>query len=73
MKLAGVVQDDIVTMAQRLIQDRNAYAAMAHAVNPYGDGQACLLYTSEQVQDMPAFPAAGAVAMVDGTVVVKLS
>lgn len=27
----------------------------------------------EQVQDMPAFPAAGAVAMVDGTVVVKLS
>ena len=41
VKLAGVVQDDIVTMAQRLIQDRNAYAAMAHAVNPYGDGQAC--------------------------------
>ena len=41
VKLAGGVQDDIVTMAQRLIQDRNAYAAMAHAVNPYGDGQAC--------------------------------
>ena len=41
VKLAGVVQDDIVTMAQRLIQDRSAYAAMAHAVNPYGDGQAC--------------------------------
>ena len=41
VKLAGVVQDDLVTMAQRLIQDRNAYAAMAHAVNPYGDGQAC--------------------------------
>ena len=41
VKLAGVVQDDIVTMASRLIQDRRAYDAMAHAVNPYGDGNAC--------------------------------
>ena len=41
VKLAGVVQDDIVTMAERLIQDKAAYAKMAHAVNPYGDGNAC--------------------------------
>ena len=41
VKLCGVVQDDIVTMAERLIRDKNAYHAMAHAVNPYGDGQAC--------------------------------
>lgn len=41
VKLAGVVQDDIVTMAERLICDRNAYTQMAHAVNPYGDGNAC--------------------------------
>ena len=41
MKLAGVVQDDIVTMAERLICDRAAYEKMAHAVNPYGDGNAC--------------------------------
>ena len=41
VKLAGVVQDDIVTMAERLICDKDAYARMAHAVNPYGDGQAC--------------------------------
>jgi len=41
VKLAGVVQDDIVTMADRLLRDRTAYAAMAHAVNPYGDGHAC--------------------------------
>ena len=40
-KLAGVVQDDIVTMAERLICDKDAYAKMAHAVNPYGDGNAC--------------------------------
>ena len=41
VKLAGVVQDDIVTMAQRLIRDKEAYNKMAHAVNPYGDGNAC--------------------------------
>ena len=41
VKLAGVVQDDIVTMAERLICDKEAYERMAHAVNPYGDGCAC--------------------------------
>ena len=41
VKLCGVVQDDIVTMAERLIRDRSAYEKMAHAVNPYGDGKAC--------------------------------
>ena len=41
VKLCGVVQDDIVTMAERLIRDQSAYGAMAHAVNPYGDGHAC--------------------------------
>ena len=41
VKLCGVVQDDIVTMAERLIRDPAAYQKMAHAVNPYGDGFAC--------------------------------
>ena len=41
VKLAGVVYEDIVRMAEELITDSAAYAAMAHAVNPYGDGQAC--------------------------------
>lgn len=41
VKLVGVVQNDIVTAAERLICDSAAYAAMAHAVNPYGDGKAC--------------------------------
>ena len=41
VKLAGVVQDDIFTMAQRLIMDQSAYEKMARAVNPYGDGSAC--------------------------------
>ena len=39
--LAGVVQDDIVTMATRLLLDKQAYQKMARAVNPYGDGNAC--------------------------------
>lgn len=41
VKLAGVVCSDIVSMADELINDPAAYAAMAHAVNPYGDGSAC--------------------------------
>jgi len=41
VRLAGVVQDDIVTMAERLICDKEAYKKMARAVNPYGDGDAC--------------------------------
>lgn len=41
VKLAGVAKEDILTMAHSLITDSQAYAAMAHAVNPYGDGEAC--------------------------------
>ena len=41
VKLAGVTKEDILTMAHSLITDPQAYAAMAHAVNPYGDGEAC--------------------------------
>ena len=41
VKLAGVRYEDIVRMAGELIDDPAAYAAMAHAVNPYGDGNAC--------------------------------
>lgn len=41
VKLAGVREEDIVAMARELLTDETAYAAMAHAVNPYGDGHAC--------------------------------
>ena len=40
-KLAGVEYDDIVAMASELLDDPAAYAKMAKAVNPYGDGNAC--------------------------------
>lgn len=42
VKLAGVKYDDIVALAEELIFNRDAYDAMAHAVNPYGDGKACV-------------------------------
>ena len=41
VKLAGVDRDTIIAMAHELICDEAAYTAMAHAVNPYGDGNAC--------------------------------
>ena len=39
-KLAGVEKETIVRMASELLDDPAAYAKMAKAVNPYGDGQA---------------------------------
>lgn len=41
VKLAGVDRSTIISMAHELICNEQAYAAMAHAVNPYGDGEAC--------------------------------
>ena len=40
-KLAGVDRKAIYAMAKELLTDADAYSAMAHAVNPYGDGHAC--------------------------------
>ena len=41
VRLAGVEEEDIFSMASELLSDDEAYAKMAHAVNPYGDGHAC--------------------------------
>ncbi len=41
VKLAGTETGQIFSMAAELIERPDAYAAMAHAVNPYGDGHAC--------------------------------
>ena len=41
VRVAGTEERDIVQLAAELIQSREAYAKMAHAVNPYGDGRAC--------------------------------
>ena len=39
--LAGTETADIVRLAETLLADGAAYARMARAVNPYGDGHAC--------------------------------
>ena len=39
-KLVGTDEDEIVTQVSQLLHDPAAYAAMAQAVNPYGDGAA---------------------------------
>ena len=44
-KLAGVAKDVIVPMANELLDSPEAYAKMAKAVNPYGDGHACARIT----------------------------
>ena len=39
--LAGTEEEAIFRQAARLLDSPEAYAQMAHAVNPYGDGRAC--------------------------------
>ncbi len=40
VKLAGVEEETIFTMASELLSDRGSYDRMARAANPYGDGRA---------------------------------
>ena len=39
--MAGVRYDDILRMGNELLRDETVYGKMAHAANPYGDGNAC--------------------------------
>ena len=41
LKLVGTEEDVIYNEFSRLLNDDKAYAEMAHAENPYGDGKAC--------------------------------
>lgn len=41
LKLVGTDEQVIYENFKLLLQDKTAYDAMAHAANPYGDGQAC--------------------------------
>ena len=42
VKLVGTDYDKIVSEVSQLLDDSAAYDAMSHAVNPYGDGHACV-------------------------------
>ncbi len=50
VRLVGAEADAIVTQAARLLTDEAAYAEMANARNPYGDGQAAARITAA-IQD----------------------
>ena len=41
LKLVGTSEEKIYEEFTRLLDDRDEYAKMSHAVNPYGDGHAC--------------------------------
>ena len=41
LKLTGTTEETIYREFTQLLDDKQAYKAMAHAVNPYGDGFAC--------------------------------
>lgn len=41
VRLAGVEYQEILDLANALLDDPTLYASMAKAVNPYGDGHAC--------------------------------
>ena len=38
-QIGGCAQVTLVKLARELFEDETAYAKMAHAVNPYGDGK----------------------------------
>lgn len=40
LKLAGTEEEQVYAMAKELLTNQAAYDEMAHAVNPYGDGEA---------------------------------
>jgi UDP-N-acetylglucosamine 2-epimerase (non-hydrolysing) len=42
VRLVGTDPGVIVTQTSQLLDDPKAYAAMAHAINPYGDGKAAM-------------------------------
>ena len=41
VRLAGTEEGEVYRLGSLLLEGPAVYARMAHAVNPYGDGQAC--------------------------------
>lgn len=42
LRLVGTEEETIYSEFSKLLKDQNAYDAMSHASNPYGDGKACI-------------------------------
>ena len=53
VRLTGADTDAILWEAERLLDDDAAYAAMAHAHNPYGDGKAASRIVTRLLQEKP--------------------
>ena len=59
VKLAGVDKEVIISMAKDLLDNEESYKKMAHAANPYGDGNAseriikAILYKYNLCKDRP--------------------
>ncbi len=58
VRLVGTDRDKIVDVAGKLLSDPAAYAGMAEAINPYGDGKACerILQALEHLSGRGAAP-----------------
>jgi UDP-N-acetylglucosamine 2-epimerase (non-hydrolysing) len=46
VRLVGTDPEQIVIQSRKLLDDPQAYEAMAHAINPYGDGKAAVRITN---------------------------
>ena len=51
VKLVGTNAEAIVSNVTALLLDKEMYKRMSETHNPYGDGQACLLYTSDAADE----------------------
>ncbi len=58
LKLIGTEAEDIVAEASRLLEDENAYQAMATRINPYGDGTAAMQIVKRILEDAKSIAAA---------------
>ena len=41
LRIVGTDEENIYRNFRELLENKDAYSAMAHASNPYGDGHAC--------------------------------
>ena len=64
VKLIGTAYEDVLRETNLLLDNPEHYRAMAEAVNPYGDGEACARIVSRilrefgfEVKDLPEFTA----------------
>lgn len=57
LKVIGTDADDIVAEASRLLDDKNAYRAMATRLNPYGDGTARIKIVKRILEDTKSLTA----------------